>query len=110
MDPTWLAAGTAVAAIAAAAYKPLQLAWRLLRDTHEFLGEWRGTSAHNGLEATPGVVARLAALEKLGEKLVAETQPNGGNSLRDIVHRTALDVADVKDEQARLRTQIEKGN
>ena len=65
--------------------------------------------AHNGLEATPGVVARLAALEKLGEKLVDETQPNGGNSLRDVVHRTSLDVAAIKDEQGRLRAQIEKG-
>ena len=106
MDPTWIGVGAAVAGVILAA-KPLRWAWRLLSGTHEFLAEWGGKPAHNGLPVTPGVMARLAALEVLGEKLVDETQPNGGNSLRDIVHRTARDVADIKDEQSRLRAQIE---
>ena len=54
-------------------------------------------------------MARLAEHEKLLGKLIAETEPNGGNSLRDVVARTAADVAGIKDEQARLRAQIGKG-
>ena len=108
LDPAWIGA-TAAAIGAVLAAKPLRWAWRLLAGTHEFLAEWGGRLEHNGLPGTPGVMARLAALEALGVKLVEETQPNGGNSLRDIVHRTALDVADIKDEQTRLRAQIEKG-
>ena len=106
LDPAWIGA-TAAAVGAVLAAKPLRWAWRLLSGTHEFLADWGGRLEHNGLPATPGVMARLAEHEKLLGKLVAETQPNGGSSLRDVVARTAADVADVKEEQARLRTQIE---
>ena len=106
LDPAWIGAAAAAIGVALAA-KPLRFAWRLLSETRDFLVEWRGRPEHNGLPATPGVMARLAEHEKLLGKLVAETQPNGGSSLRDVVARTATDVAGIKDEQARLREQIE---
>ncbi len=108
MTAAWVASITAVTvAVVAAAGWGANWAWRLLRGTHEFLIEWGGTPAHSGLDATPGVMARLAEHEKILGKLLAETQPNGGSSLRDVVARTAFDVAGIKDEQGRLRAQIE---
>ena len=109
MNPAWVAAltGVTVAAVGALGWAG-RWAWRLLRGTARFLDEWGGQAAHSGLDATPGIAARLTALEKLAAKLVHETQPNDGNSLRDLVFRTATDVAEIKDEQGRLREQIER--
>lgn len=106
LDPAWIgASAAAIGAVLAA--KPLRWAWRLLSGTHDFLADWGGKPDHNGLPATPGVMARLGAVEKVLEKVLHETTPNGGGNLRDLVARTALDVADIRDEQARLREQIE---
>jgi hypothetical protein len=108
LDPAWIGAVVAVVG-AVVDVKPLRWAWRLLSGTHDLVADWAGKPEHNGVAATPGVMARLAEHEKLLGKLIAETEPNGGNSLRDVVARTAADVAGIKDEQARLREQIEKG-
>ena len=94
LDPAWIATIAAVAGVLLAA-KPLRWAFRLLIGTHEFLVEW------------PRVREAVTGLQQEVAEIKAETRPNGGNSLRDFVHRTARDVADIKDEQVRLRTQIE---
>lgn len=108
MTAAWVASITAVVVAAAGGLGWAgRAAWHLLRGTHEFLIEWGGTPAHSGLPDTPGVMARLGAVEKVLEKVLHETTPNGGGNLRDVVARTALDVADIKDEQTRLRAQIE---
>ncbi len=72
--------------------------FRLLIATHEFIADW------------PRMKADVAELKAELAVVKAETQPNGGSSMRDVVHRTASDVAEIKDEQARLRTQIELRN
>ena len=96
MDPAWI---TAIVALAVAgvllAVKPLRWAYRLLIGTHEFLTDW------------PKMKTDIAGLQNEVAEVKAETRPNGGNSLRDIVHRTAADVAEIKHEQAKLRTRIE---
>ena len=110
MTAAWTATITAIVVAAAGGLGWAgRWAWRLLRGTHEFLIEWGGTPEHSGLAATPGVMARLGSVEKTLEKVLHETTPNGGGNLRDLMARTALDVADIKDEQTRLRAQIEKG-
>ena len=111
MSAAWVATITGVAvAVAAAAGWAGRWIWRLLSGTSEFLAEWGGKPEHAGLPATPGIPARLATLERLGQKLVSETQPNDGGNLRDTVARTAADVAAIKEEQRRLRAQIELRN
>jgi hypothetical protein len=52
-------------------------------------------------------MARLASAEEALARVVAETTPNGGRSLRDVVARTAADVADIKQDQASMRRRIE---
>ena len=110
MTAAWAATITAViVAAAGAAGWAGHWAWCFLRSTWEFLQEWGGSPAHSGLPATPGVMARLGSVERVLDKVLHETTPNGGGNLRDLMARTALDVADIKDEQTRLRAQIEKG-
>jgi hypothetical protein len=108
MNPAWVAALTGVAvALTAAASWGGRWVWRLMSGTSEFLIEWNGRPAHAGLPAAPGVLARLGALERVGKYLADETKPNNGGNLHDTVGRMAEDVAAIKEEQARLRTQIE---
>lgn len=105
MSPEWLTALTAlVVAVAGCVAWAGRWAWRLLRRTGHFLDDWTGEPARDGLEATPGVMARLASVEHLLAKVVAETTPNGGGSMRDVVARTAHDVTDIRDEQVSMRT------
>lgn len=94
MTAQWVAALAAVAAVILAA-RPLRWGFRLLIAVHEFIDDW------------PKVKAAIAGLRTEVAEIKAETRPNGGTSLRDVVHRTAADVADIKHEQARLRTQVE---
>ena len=108
MDPVWIAALATLASVAGLfSLWLIRLLWRTLSRTIHFLDDYFGQPAHDGVPARPGVMARLGSVEELLAKVVAETTPNGGGSMRDEVARTARDVGDIKDEQSRLRTQIE---
>jgi hypothetical protein len=111
LNPEWVAALAALAGLLGAfALWLARLLWHTLQRTIHLLDDYFGRPADGDVPARPGVMARLGALEGLVQEIRAETQPNGGSSLRDVVHRIAADVADVKDEQARLKTQIELRN
>lgn len=90
----WIAAACSIAGILLAV-RPLHWAFKLIIGTHEFIAEW------------PKVRAAITDLQSEVAHIKAETLPNGGSSLHDILSRTAEDVSDIKHEQARLRTQIE---
>ena len=109
MSAAWVASLTALAvAVFGLATWVGRHGWRLLRGTYEFLDEWGGRPAHRGIPATPGIVARLTEHEKLLSQLVAETQPNGGSSLRDLMARTERAVDEIKAEQAKMRARMEQ--
>jgi len=111
LNPEWIGAITAVAALAATfAAWVVRGVWRIFGRTSRFLDDYFGEPARPGVLARPGVMARLTAVEDMTRTIRAETQPNGGSSMRDAIHGIAGDVADVKDEQVRLRTQIELRN
>jgi hypothetical protein len=82
-------------------------AWRIVRRVTHFLDDYSGQPARDGMPATPGLMARLASAEELLKHVVAETTPNGGGSMRDMVMRTAADVAEIKQEQAGVRSRLE---
>lgn len=108
MDPAWL---TALVALVVAVFGGLawagRWAWRILRRVTHFLDDYAGRPAEDGLPARPGFMARLASAEESLAHVVAETSPNHGTSLRDMVMRTAQDVADIKTEQAAVRDRLE---
>lgn len=108
MDPGWIVALVALAtAVASCLAWAARKSWQVIRRTGHFLDDWQGEPAHDGLTATPGVMARLRNLEVTVAGISAELHPNGGGSLRDVVARTAADVADIKAEQAAVRTRLD---
>ncbi|MEV7908380.1 hypothetical protein [Streptomyces anulatus] len=54
--------------------------WLMFQALDDFLDDWRGTPARSGVEARPGVLARLSAIEH-------EVKTNNGSSLKDAVKR-----------------------
>lgn len=109
LDPAWISALIAfLAAAAGCAAWILRRAWHTLRQVSHFLDDWRGQDARDGLPARPGVMARIGSVEELLERVHAETQANHGTSLRDVVNRTAADVAGIKTEQAAVRADLDK--
>lgn len=103
-NPGWIVALLAlISAVLGAIAFIGRWAWRLARRTGHFLDDYFGEEAHAGLPATPGVMARLAAVErKLSavENDVAaisrQVHVDGGHSLLDVVRRTASDVEEIK--------------
>jgi hypothetical protein len=97
MDPAWLTAATALAAaVAGLAAWAIRWTWRVLTRITRFLDDYFGEPARDGVPARPGVMSRLQAVEESLAHVVAETRPNHGNSLRDVVAQTAQDVADMR--------------
>lgn len=109
MSAAWLTALAAlVTAIGGLVVWGLRQVWRLITRTMRFLDDWAGEAPRPGVPARPGVMARLLAMERAVVEVRAETKPNGGSSLRDVVHRTANDVSDVKTDVGELRRRIEQ--
>lgn len=108
MSPEWVAALAALlAAVGGLACWALRTGWRVTRRISHFLDDYAGEAARDGLPARPGLMARLTSVEKALDHVVSETSPNHGNSLRDIVLKTAADVAEIKSEQAEVRARLE---
>lgn len=109
MDPAWISAATALAAaIIGCTIWCLRWAWKILKRTTTFLDDFFGEAAREGVPARPGVMARLGSVEALVTQVAAETRPNSGGSLRDIVVKTASDVTEIKAEQALMRARMEQ--
>lgn len=107
LDPAWI--GTAVAlatALCGLAAWGIRQGWRTLRQVSHFLDDWKGQAEHDGVPARPGVMARLGSVEELLERVHAETQADHGTSLRDVVNKTAADVAGIKTEQKAVRADL----
>lgn len=106
MDPGWITAAIALAgAVIASAAWAGRWTWRIARRIGHFLDDYGGQPARDGLPARPGLMARITSLEDSMAHLVAETRPNGGNSLRDLVGRTAQDVVDMRGRMELLEKQ-----
>ena len=92
---TWIATGCAVVAVALSA-RPLHWAYCLIQGTHDFITDW------------PKIRTAITDLQKEVADIKAETRPNGGSSMRDVVARTAEDVSDIKHEQAKMHARMEQ--
>lgn len=85
----------------------MRWAWRILKRTAHFLDDFFGEPARDGLPATPGVMARLGSIEDTLHRVVAETTPNGGKSLHDVIGRIESDVNLIKTDQGEMRRRME---
>lgn len=109
LDPAWISALIAlVVAVFGCIAWCTRWAWRILRQVGHFLDDWRGEEARDGLPTRPGVMSRLVSVETLVAQVHAETRPNHGSSLRDVVNQTAADVAGIKKEQAAVRADLDQ--
>jgi hypothetical protein len=109
VNPEWIAALVAlVVALVGGVAWAARWAWRILRRIVHFLDDYGGQPARDGLPARPGLMARLGGVEEQLAHVVAETSPNHGRSIRDMVIKTASDVADIKAEQAKVRETLER--
>lgn len=108
MNPAWFSALTALSiAVFGLLAWAIRWAWRILKRTTHFLDDFFGEPARDGVPAKPGVMARLGSVEDTLGQVLAETRPDHGHSLRDVVHRTAGDVAEIKAAQESMRTRME---
>jgi len=108
MDPGWITAAiAALTAITACCLTLGRMAWHAARALIQLLGDLNGTPARPGSPAHPGIMERLSSVETKLQSVVNETRPNGGESMRDVVHQTAADVAEVKKSVGRINSQVQ---
>lgn len=108
MDPAWLTALTAlVVAVLTGGAVTGRVAWRGIRRISRFLDDYTGEPAAGGNAARPGFMARLAAVEEGLAHVVAETTPNGGKTIKDLVTRAASDITEIRADQTAMRTRME---
>jgi hypothetical protein len=102
MDPAWVTAAVASATLAGAMLLfATRWTWKVLSRVARFLDDYYGEPERPGQPARPGVMTRLGSLENVQAKILSELTMNGGRSVRDVVYKTAADVADIKAEQSR---------
>jgi hypothetical protein len=85
----------------------LRRAWSLARRTIQFLDDWNGEPAREGVKPRPGVMARLGSVEDMVSGVAEQMTLNGGSSMHDVVVSTAGDVKTVKAELAVLSARVE---
>jgi uncharacterized small protein (DUF1192 family) len=108
LTPAWLTALVTLVTLAGGfAVWTARHLWKMFRRGTRFLDDFFGEPAREGLPAKPGVMARLGSVEELAGRVAAEMTFNHGASLRDIVHQTASDVRDLKDNQQAVSAQIQ---
>ena len=106
-NPAWVTAAIALGTVVVTGIGfCVRWFFRLLMRIVRLVDDYLGEPAREGVEARPGVMARIQSVEKSVAHVVAETSPNHGHSIRDTVHRTANDVADVKNDVAQLDRKV----
>jgi hypothetical protein len=108
VNPAWVTAAIAFfTALGALLVWMLRWAWRIISRIIRFLDDYFGTPGHEGVPARPGVMSRLQSVEQTLATVAAETKPNNGTTLRDVLHDTRDDVSEVKNTVADLSKRVD---
>lgn len=81
---------------AAGVLTTVAVAWtRVVRPIQRIAEDWRGEPARpeDGIPERPGVMLRLARLEKSTAAAWVELHPNGGSSMKDTLNRVDANLA-----------------
>jgi hypothetical protein len=69
-----------------------------------FLDDYFGEPAREGVPARPGVMGRLKNLEDMSRAIRSEVTMDSGQSMNDLVRRTAADVLLIKDDLGKVKS------
>lgn len=83
----WCSGLVLTAAALGVVVKGVKFLFALARRVSNFLDDWNGEPARDGVPERPGVMKRLDTLEKQTEAMEAELKPNHGSSIKDAVKR-----------------------
>lgn len=90
----WIGAITVIVGGAGMLWKWTGWLRRIVRQLDDFADDWHGTEGRPGVPARPGVMERLAGLERGGAAILMridgiehELHPNSGGSMRDAIDR-----------------------
>jgi hypothetical protein len=87
---TLAAALAATATVVGAIWLAVKIYHKLFRRVGQFLDDWNGEVARPGVEARPGVMARLSAIEY-------EVNYDHGGSMKDQVRTLGVEVTSLHD-------------
>lgn len=115
MSPAWLTALAALlTVVVGVAGWLLRQAWRIGTRWMRFLDDFFGEAPRDGMPGRPGVMSRITAMEtgmaevnQKVDRIYAETQSNGGGSLRDAVNGVASDLSAHRNDIGELRRRME---
>jgi hypothetical protein len=113
---TWIAAFSAVTAVLITVLTLLlRPGFRAARKIDQFIEDWNGVPADRGHVARPGVLERMAVLERGQAEqcaqladVQAQVHVNSGHSLKDAVVRTEAAVACLNDRVSGVQAAVEE--
>jgi hypothetical protein len=110
VNPAWIAALVALITLVLAIIGWTgRTLWHIFRRADQFLEDWNGIPAdHRGHEERPGVLERLAQLERGLADVQAQVHLNSGHSLKDVVTRTEAAVANNTSQLTALKQVVDR--
>jgi hypothetical protein len=88
--------------------------WRFQMRMIRFLDDFLGIPERPGVPGSQGVMSRLRSVEEITNVtadsvriVLAETRPNDGHSMRDVLHHTSKEVGQVRKQVDAIATRVE---
>jgi hypothetical protein len=99
-------AGLPLLALIALVIAMIRKVWPIIRRLGDFADDWAGEPGRPGVPGRAGVMVRLQSIETAQAdqgRVLKELQPNGGGSVRDLIHQLRDGMHGMKDDIEQLR-------